>query len=51
MFLKWLLILIGYLSTFGIWTSLEAVDVFAFTALAGACFGLAMWIDFGRRMK
>ena len=51
MFFKWALILIGYLSTYGIWTSLEAVDVMAFTALAVACFGFAMFLDFGKRMK
>ena len=51
MLFKWVLILLGYLSTFGIWTSPEVVDVIAFTALAVACFGLALWIDFGRRFK
>ena len=50
MFFKWALILIGYLSTYGIWTSPEVVDVIAFTALAVACFGIAMFIDFGRKM-
>ena len=48
---KWLLILIGYLSTYGIWHSPEVVDVLAFTALAVACFGFAMFLDFGKRMK
>ena len=51
MALKWLLILLGYFCTYGIWTATDAVDILTFTAFSVVCFGGAMFIDFGKRMK
>ena len=51
MIFKWTLILLGYLSSYGVWTSPEVVDVFIFMIFGGVCFAGALYMDFGRRMK